>query len=100
MKKILFLGTLVLVLTEATQAQITNCAQTLRLARSTYDAGRLHELPTLMDDCFRKSGDNGGFTKQPRGEVYQLLRPAYLFLAEHENAHGNTLSVLRYRPFL
>src|SRR5258708_31575516 len=99
MKKILFLGTLVLVLTEVAQAQITNCAQTLRLARSTYDAGRLHELPTLMDDCFRKSGDNGGFTKQQRVEAYQLLTVAYIYLEEPEKADETMLSLLRTDPY-
>jgi len=31
-------------------SQATNCTQVLRLVRSTYEQGRLHELPTLMTD--------------------------------------------------
>jgi hypothetical protein len=99
MKRILFLAALVLVLTDAVYAQITNCAQTLRLARSTYDQGRLHELPTLMDECLKKSGDNGGFTKQQRVEAYQLLTLAYIFLEEPEKADETMLLLLRTDPY-
>ena len=37
------------------QQKPTTCAQTLRLARSVYENGRLHELPNLMGDCFNKT---------------------------------------------
>jgi hypothetical protein len=99
MKKILFIAALVLVLTGTTYAQITNCAQTLRLARSTYDQGRLHELPTLMDECFKKSIDNGGFTQQQRVEAYQLLTLAYIYLEEPEKADETMLLLLRTDPY-
>jgi len=73
-----------------TLAQTTSCAQTLRLARSTYDQGRLHELPDLLKNCL----DNG-FTKQEKVEAYKFLALSYTYLEEPEKADEAMLNLLR-----
>ena len=94
MKKILFLAFLVILINSA-YAQITNCTQVLRLAQSTYEQGRLHELPTLMDDCLKKTEAQGGFTKQQRVDAYRYLTLAYIYLEEPEKADESMLNLLR-----
>ncbi len=95
MKKFLLLAALVLMLKDSAYAQITNCTQVLRLAQSTYEQGRLHELPTLMDDCLKKSEADGGFTKQQRVDAYRYLTLAYIYLEEPEKADESMLNLLR-----
>jgi hypothetical protein len=73
-----------------TLAQTTSCAQTLRLARSTYDQGRLHELPELLKNCLQS-----GFTKQERVEAYKFLVLSYTYLEEPEKADEAMLNLLR-----
>jgi len=89
MKKFLALSFIVVVFAEAS-AQVTNCAQTLRLARSTYDQGRLHELPGLLEHCLKD-----GFTDDQKVEAYKLLAEAYLYLEEPEKADEAMLNLLR-----
>jgi len=71
-------------------AQTASCAQTLRLARSTYEQGRLHELPDLLKSCL-----NGGFTKQEKVEAYKLLALSYIYLEEPEKADEAMLNLLQ-----
>jgi hypothetical protein len=71
-------------------AQQTSCAQTLRLARSTYEQGRLHELPELLKNCLA-----GGFTKSEKVEAYKLLTLSYLYLEEPEKADEAMLNLLQ-----
>jgi len=73
-----------------TLAQTTSCAQTLRLARSTYDQGRLHELPELLKNCLEN-----GFTKQERVEAYKFLALSYTYLEEPEKADEAMLKLLQ-----
>jgi Outer membrane protein beta-barrel domain len=75
-----------------------NCSQTLRLARSTYDQGRLHELPELMKKCLASTGIDG-FTKQERVEAYKLLTMAFIYLEEPEKADSSMLLLLRTDPY-
>jgi hypothetical protein len=72
------------------KAQQTSCAQTLRLARSTYEQGRLHELPELLKNCLA-----GGFTKSEKVEAYKLLTLSYLYLEEPEKADEAMLNLLQ-----
>lgn len=76
------------------QQKLTTCAQTLRLARSVYENGRLHELPNLMGDCFSKSE----WTTQERVDAYKLLTLAYIYLEEPEKADEMMLNILRTDP--
>lgn len=79
---------------QSTLAQTTSCAQTLRLARSTYDQGRLHELPELLKTCL----DNG-FTKQEKVEAYKFLALSYIYLEEPEKADEVMLKLLQTDHF-
>lgn len=76
------------------QQKPTTCAQTLRLARSVYENGRLHELPNLMGDCFAKSE----WTTQERVDAYKLLTLAYIYLEEPEKADDMMLNILKTDP--
>jgi hypothetical protein len=68
----------------------STCTQTLRTARSTYDQGRLHELPVLLEGCIKN-----GFTQQERVEAYKLLTLAYIYLEEPKKADEAMLNLLR-----
>src|SRR5258706_2214307 len=74
-------------------AQLTSTAQRLRLARSTYEQGRLHELPDLLAEII-KSGD-----KSQKVEAYELLTQAYIYLEEPEKADEAMLNLLRTDPY-
>ena len=92
MNRILLVIAFTIVMANSTYAQ--NCAQTLRLVRSTYDQGRLHELPSLMKECLAS-----GFTKQERVEAYKLLTMAYIYLEEPEKADSSMLKLLNADPY-
>lgn len=89
MKRFL-LATLLLFLTVKASAQLTSCAQTLRLAQSTYEQGRLHEVPVLLQNCI-----NNGFNKQEKVAAYKLLTLSYIYLEEPEKANEAMLNLLR-----
>lgn len=92
-----FLGSIVLIIIILPTKGLTQgstCAQTLRLARATYEQGRLHELPTMLEDCLNKSEDGGGFTKQERVEAYRILTLAYIYLEEPNEADQAMLNLL------
>ena len=72
----------------------STCAQTLRTARSTYDQGRLHELPALLEGCLRN-----GFTKQEKVEAYKLLTLTYIYLEEPGQADATMLKLLHTDPY-
>lgn len=72
----------------------TTCAQTLRLARSIYENGRLHELPDIMKDCISKTE----WTTQERVDAYKLLTLAYIYLEEPEQADAMMLKILQTDP--
>lgn len=70
-------------------AQQTSCAQNLRLARATYEQGRLHEVPTYVQSCI----ENG--SNQEKVEAYKLLCLTYIYLEEPMKADQAMLSILR-----
>lgn len=78
-------------------AQTSTCAQTLRLARSTYEQGRFHEIPALLENCL-KDGVNS-FTKQESVEALRILTLAYLYQEEPEQADEAMLQLLRRDHF-
>lgn len=88
MKKLLPLIIVSCILSYRICAQST-CTQTLRTARSTYDQGLLHELPTLLDGCLKN-----GFTEQEKVEAYKLLTLAYIYLEESAKADQAMLNLL------
>jgi hypothetical protein len=85
--------TLLVIVAMATHFSIyaqTNCAQTLRLAQSVYDQGRLHELPPLLETCL-----HNGFTQQEKVSAYKLLALTYIYLEEPQKADEAMLALLR-----
>lgn len=92
MKKILFFGLLIIVVSES-WAQQSSCAQTLRLATSTYEQGRLHELEGILANCLQNT--ETGFTKEERVAAYKLLTQAYIYLEEPAKADDAMLKLLQ-----
>jgi hypothetical protein len=88
MRKTLLLMVVLLTFHYYGKAQST-CAQTLRLAQSVYDQGRLHELPNLLAGCLQS-----GFTDQEKVSAYKLLTLTYIYLEEPEKADRAMLSLL------
>lgn len=76
------------------RAQGSSCAQTLRLARATYEQGRLHELPAMLEGCLKNTEDEDGFTKQERVEAYRILTLAYIYLEEPAEADKMMLQLM------
>jgi len=72
-------------------AQATNCAQTLRLAQSVYDQGRLHEL----EDIINKGLAAGDCDTQTKVSLYKLLTLAYIYLEEPQKADDSMLKLLQ-----
>jgi Outer membrane protein beta-barrel domain len=68
----------------------TSCAQTLRLAQSIYESGRLHELENTLAECLK--GNN--FTTQEKVAAYKLLTLAYIYLEEPDKADKVMLEIL------
>jgi Outer membrane protein beta-barrel domain len=87
---------LILLLASGSTAAIAqqNCAQSLRLASSSYDQGRLHELPELLKGCLEN-----GFTTTEKVSAYKLLALGYLYLEEPEKADEAMLNLLRADNF-
>lgn len=92
MKKVLFIGLLILGVSES-WAQQSSCAQTLRLATSTYEQGRLHELEGILANCLQNT--ETGFTKEERVAAYKLLTQAYIYLEEPVKADDAMLKLLQ-----
>lgn len=92
MKKILFGYSLILCCCIGGYAQtsISSCAQTLRLARSTYEQGRLHEIPSLLGSCI-----NNGFTVAEKADALKLLTQTYIYLNEPKKADESMLLLLQ-----
>lgn len=72
----------------------STCAQTLRLAQSVYDQGRLHELPQLLQACLQN-----GFSEQEKVNAYKLLTLTYIYLEEPEKADDAMLRLLHTDPY-
>ncbi len=70
--------------------QSSSCAQTLRLAQSTYDQGRLHELEGILKSCLA-----AGFTKEEKVGALKLLTLAYIYLEEPIRADETMLLLLQ-----
>lgn len=68
----------------------STCAQTLRLAQSVYEQGRLHELEGLLATCLEN-----GFTDEEKVNAYKLLTLTYIYLEEPEKADRTMLSLLQ-----
>lgn len=69
-------------------------AQTLRLAQSIYEQGRLHEIPDLLSDAKMV-----GFSKAERVSAYRLLTLSYIYLEEPEKADVAMQKLLQTEHF-
>src|SRR6187402_851971 len=89
MKKLLLVLILLVACIQFICAQTTTSpAQTLRLARATFEQGRLHELPRLLENLQR-------FSQSEKVEAYKLLTQTYIYLEEPEKADEAMLNLLR-----
>lgn len=68
----------------------STCAQTLRLAQSIYEQGRLNELPQLLEGCLKD-----GFNDAEKVNAYKLLTLTYIYLEEPAKADEMMLALLR-----
>ncbi|HEU5291041.1 MAG TPA: porin family protein [Cyclobacteriaceae bacterium] len=98
MRRLYLFGILVFISakTFSQQAQAT-CAQTLRLARATYEQGRLHEIEGQLKSCLES-----GFTKEEKQlkvEGYKILCLSYIYLEEPEKADEAMLNLKKADPY-
>src|SRR5882757_1957642 len=70
--------------------------QTLRLAQSIYEQGRLHEIPSLPG---LKDTEIAKYSKSNQVDAYRLLTLASIYLEEPEKADENMLKLLRTEHF-
>jgi hypothetical protein len=90
MKRLLHAFLLLFAVSTSAFAQLNSCTQTLRLGRSIYDQGRLHEIPPLFEKCLAS-----GFSKEEKVEAYKLLCLTYIYLEEPAKADEAMLNLLR-----
>lgn len=93
MKKLLPVILLMVSYSAVAQTEATP-AQTLRLARATYEQGRLHEIPAQL-------GANviSEMNKQEKVEAYKILCLSYIYLEEPEKADEAMLMILTNDPY-
>ncbi|MBX2898649.1 MAG: PorT family protein [Cyclobacteriaceae bacterium] len=97
MKKLL----LILLLSGVALHGFTQCAQTLRLARATYEQGRLHEIESQLKGCLEPP-EKGGFSQQEnqlRVEALKILTMSYIYLEEPQRADAAMLSLKKADPY-
>lgn len=94
MKKVLFFLLLIMYGWTYGQTSVPTPAQTLRLARATYEQGRLHEIPTQLSDTVLVR-----MTKQEKVEAYKILCLSYIYLEEPGKADGSMLNILNTDPY-
>src|SRR5258705_734083 len=70
--------------------------QTLRLAQSIYEQGRLHEIPSLPG---LKDSEIIKYSKANQVNAYRLLTLANIYLEEPEKADENMLKLLKTEHF-
>jgi hypothetical protein len=94
MKYFLFLFLIFILLgTGVSYAQQQSGAQTMRLARSIYEQGRLHEIPDLINKNLTS------FSKSELVDAYRLLTLSYIYLEEPEKADESMQKLLQTDPF-
>ena len=98
MKRLYFLAACLAVGISPAFSQATNCTQVGRLIQTTYEQGRLHELPGLADGCL-KAASGQGFTKEERKSALRYLTLSYIYLEEPEKADAMMLELLNTDHF-
>lgn len=90
-----------ILLVSASFSAVAQCAQTLRLARATYEQGRLHEIESQLQGCL-ESPERGGFSKQEkqlRVEALKILCMSYIYLEEPQKADAAMLKLKQADPY-
>lgn len=77
------------------QQEQSQCAQTLRLAQSTYEQGHLREIADLLKSCL--SGNE--LTSDQKVTGYRLLTLAAIYLEEPDEADKQMINLLRTDHF-
>jgi len=93
MKKFYTLSICLVVFIAASQqanSQTSNCSQTLRLAQSVYEQGRLQEIETILKPCL----DKNDFTLEEKVNAYKLLCLTKIYLEEPDEADAYMLKIL------
>jgi hypothetical protein len=98
MKRLYLFVVILLVGTGAAYAQTSNCTQALRLMRSTYEQGRLHELGKQSEPCLNQP-EGKGFSKEEKREAYRLITLSWIYLEEPEKADASMLQLLNASHF-
>jgi len=75
----------------------TSCAQTLRLAQSIYDQGRLHELEELISKSLKNPAM--ACSKVEQVGLLKLLTLANIYLEEPVKADESMLALLNTNPY-
>lgn len=70
-----------------------NCALNLREAENQFNAGRVEEVPGLLEDCLVS-----GFTKAEELKAYKLIIRSFLFDDKTEMAEATMLEFLTRNP--
>lgn len=86
---------------QAQQPKGANCTQVLRLARTIYEQGRLHELENILSGCLAGDvGKDGAFaTKQEKVDAYRFLCLAAIYLEEPTKADAAMTGILKTDHF-
>ncbi|HRG10236.1 MAG TPA: hypothetical protein PLJ08_16795, partial [Cyclobacteriaceae bacterium] len=74
-------------------AQASSCAQSLRLAQSVYDQGRLHELEDLITKAL--GSQTAPCSQAEQVSLLKLLTLTYIYLEEPEDADATMLKLLQ-----
>lgn len=110
MKRLYFLAACWVIGITPAFSQARNCTQTLRLIRTTYEQGRLHEVPglagievtpegrTTYKGCLMEEGAQT-FSKEERKEAYRYLTLSYIYLEEPEKADDMMVQLLNTDHF-
>ena len=98
MKRLYFLAACWVIGVAPAFSQASNCTQVLRLIRTTYELGRLHEVPGLADACLKGQGAQG-FSKEEKKEAYRYLTLSYIYLEEPEKADEMMVQLLNTDHF-
>ncbi|NJN41704.1 MAG: PorT family protein [Flammeovirgaceae bacterium] len=94
-RSVIFLIGLFSVGVVAAQEQASRCAQTLRLAQSTYESGRLQEVPGILQGCI----DGVEFSVVERTNALRLVVLSYIYLEEHDKADQAMMDILNNEHF-
>ncbi len=74
-------------------AQREDCAFKLREAQQLYDAGRIENVPAMLQSCIER-----GFTQEDRLTAYKLIILCQIYDDDLEKAHQGMLSFLKRYP--